>query len=46
MFSLFKLGIDVAMALLCFYGGMKAQQNFPNLIAKIESLGSWVKSLL
>jgi hypothetical protein len=50
MFSLFKLGIDAAMALFFFYLGVKAESNFPNLLSKVGSLGStlwtWAKSLL
>lgn len=46
MFSLFKIGINVAMALLFFYAGIKAQQNYPNLIANIGNAGSWLKALI
>jgi hypothetical protein len=46
MFSLFKIGIDFAMAGLFFYLGIKAQQNYPNLIANIGSAGTWLKALI
>jgi len=46
MFGLFKLAIDAAMAVLFFYGGVKAQQNYPNLIANIGNVGSWLKALV
>jgi hypothetical protein len=46
MFSLFKLAIDAGMAVLIFYGGIKAQQNYPNLIANFGNAFSWLKSLL
>jgi hypothetical protein len=46
MFSLFKLGIDVLMAGLFFYLGIKAEQNYPNLIANIGNVGSWLKALI
>lgn len=50
MFSLFKIGIDVAMAGFFFYVGVKAEQNYPNFLSKLLSLGTtlwtWVKSVL
>jgi len=50
MFSLFKIGIDVVMAGFFFYAGVKAEQNYPNFLSKLLSLGStlwgWLKSAL
>jgi hypothetical protein len=46
MFSLFKIGIDFAMAGLFFWLGIKAQQNYPNWMANIGSAGSWLKALI
>jgi hypothetical protein len=46
MFGLFKLVIDAAMALGLFYAGIKTQQNYPNLIAKIGGIWTWLKSVV
>lgn len=46
MFSLFKIAIDAGMALLIFYAGVKAEQNYPNLLSKLGTILSWVKALI
>lgn len=38
MFTLFKLGFDVATILVTFYAGIKVQQKHPAIIAKIPFL--------
>jgi hypothetical protein len=45
MFGLFKLVIDAAMAAGIFYAGIYTQKNYPNLLAKIGSLFTWLKSV-
>jgi hypothetical protein len=52
MFSLIKLGIDIAFIIFVFYLGMRVQASYPNLGASIKgvfsSIGSiftWLKGL-
>jgi hypothetical protein len=45
MIGLFKLAFEFVLAAALFYGGIKTQQNYPNLIAKIGSLFTWLKSV-
>ncbi len=46
MFTLIKLAIDVAVAVVFFVGGIKFSAAFPNATAKINSFVSWAKTTI
>ena len=52
MFSLIKIGIDIAFIILVFYAGMRVQLSYPNLLADIKgffadlgNVWTWLKGL-
>jgi hypothetical protein len=44
MFTLIKLVIDLAVAIVFFVGGVKVAVKYPDFAAKINSFVSWAKS--